>query len=157
MIKKIAVISLGCDKNRVDTENMLYYLSGGNFVVVNDYAEADAIIVNTCAFIESARAEAIDTILEMAEYKKANCKKLIVTGCLPQKYLLDLKDALPEVDAYLGIDEYEKIANLISDGSVDSMPNGDCNRVLTTPVHYAFLKVSDGCDNHCTFCLTEAF
>ena len=151
-IEKIAVISLGCDKNRVDTENMLYNLSGKNYVIVNDYSDADAIIINTCAFIESARTEAIETILEMAEYKKGKCKKLIVTGCLPQKHMEELKAGLPEVDAYLGIDEYNKIAGLICPESDCSIPESDCRRVLTTPAHYAFLKIADGCDNHCTFC-----
>ena len=97
MIKNVALISLGCDKNRVDAENMLYYLCGKDLTVVNNYAEADAIIVNTCAFIESARKEAIDTILEMAEYKKGRCRKLIVTGCLSEKYRSELVPALPEV------------------------------------------------------------
>ena len=101
-IKNVALISLGCDKNRVDAENMLYYLCGKDLVVTNDYSKADAIIVNTCAFIESARKEAIETILEMAEYKKSNCKRLIVTGCLSEKYRPQLIAELPEVDDFLG-------------------------------------------------------
>jgi len=156
MIKNIAVISLGCDKNRVDTETMLYNLAsaGKDYVIVNDYSLADAIIVNTCAFIESARVEAIETILEMAEYKKDRCKKLIVTGCLPQKYLSELTSDLPEVDAFLGIDEYEKIASLLDSesGVANQNDSNPCKRVLTTPAHYAFLKIADGCNNHCTFC-----
>ena len=119
---KIGIVSLGCDKNRIDTENMLYYLKGGEYSVVDDYSEAQVIIVNTCAFIESARIEAIDTILEMAEYKKTGkCEKLIVTGCLPQKYLSELKDELVEVDAFLGTNEYEKIANCINDRNSTSI------------------------------------
>ena len=152
-IKNIAVISLGCDKNRVDTENMLYYLAGKNLTVTDDYAAADAIIVNTCAFIESARKEAIDTVLEMAQYKSGNCSKLIVTGCLPQKYRDELAEALPEADAFLGIDEYEKIYGVLTGDENFVCPSVKYGRVLTTPAHYAYLKISDGCDNHCTFCL----
>lgn len=104
----IAVVSLGCDKNRVDTEKMLYKLKD-NVVVTDDFASADAIIVNTCAFIESAREESINTILEMAEYKSVGkCKKLIVTGCLPQRYLAEIKDELPEVDVFLGTNDYRR-------------------------------------------------
>lgn len=148
---KIGIVSLGCDKNRIDTENMLYYLKGGEYSVVDDYSEAQVIIVNTCAFIESARIEAIDTILEMAEYKKTGkCEKLIVTGCLPQKYLSELKDELVEVDAFLGTNEYEKIANCINDRN--SIAEKTNKRILTTPQHYAFLRIADGCDNFCTFC-----
>ncbi len=152
MIKNVALISLGCDKNRVDAENMLYYLCGKDLTVVNNYAEADAIIVNTCAFIESARKEAIDTILEMAEYKKGRCKKLIVTGCLSEKYRSELVPALPEVDVFLGVNEYEKIYAAITGDESAICPVSECKRVLSTPAHYAFLKISDGCNNHCTFC-----
>ncbi|MBQ8882680.1 MAG: 30S ribosomal protein S12 methylthiotransferase RimO [Clostridia bacterium] len=150
MSKKIAVISLGCDKNRVDTENMLWYLRGGNYEITTDYADADYIIVNTCAFIESAREEAIDTIFQMSEYKSVGkCRKLIVTGCLPQKYHSELAEQMPEIDAMLGIDEYEKICAIIEDGEIQEK---SYNRILTTPPHYAFLRVSDGCNNFCTFC-----
>lgn len=148
---KIGVVSLGCDKNRIDTENMLYYLKGGEYSVTDDYFEAQVIIVNTCAFIESARVEAIDTILEMAQYKKiGKCEKLIVTGCLPQKYLNELKEELIEVDAFLGVNEYEKIANCINPNNLISEKTD--KRILTTPQHYAYLRVADGCDNFCTFC-----
>lgn len=151
MNKKIGIVSLGCDKNRVDTENMLYYLKDGDYEVTNEYNLADVIIVNTCAFIESARTEAIDTILEMAQYKKTgNCKQLIVTGCLPQKYRNELIEGLPEVDAFLGVREYEKIAKTIGYLNCDSEITD--KRILTTPQHYAYLRIADGCDNHCTFC-----
>ncbi len=147
--RKIAVVSLGCDKNRVDTENMLWYLSQGDFSVTNDFAEAEIIIVNTCAFIESAREEAIDTLLEMAEYKKHGCcSTLVATGCLPQKYLEELKADLPEVDIFLGIDEYDRLPEILNAPAVKKTSR----RVLTTPPHYAYLKIADGCDNHCTFC-----
>lgn len=152
MSKKIAVVSLGCDKNRVDTENMLWYLSGGDYVVTDDYSEAQIIIVNTCAFIETARKEAIDTILEMASYKQNGaCEKLIVTGCLVVLNRKELEDGLPEVDAFLGIDEYEKIRYVI-EGEGTAICQKCENRVLTTPLHYAYLRIADGCDNFCTFC-----
>lgn len=151
-IKSIAIISLGCDKNRVDTENMMYFLSDKDLIVTDDYSNADVIIINTCAFIESARKEAVETILEMAQYKKQNCKKLIVTGCLPQLYRDKLKELLPEVDAFLGIDEYEKIYGLVIGDEDFICPPVEYKRVLSTPLHYAYLKIADGCDNHCTFC-----
>lgn len=148
--RKIAIVSLGCDKNRVDTENMLFGLSQCDFAVTSDFAEADIIIVNTCAFIESARQEAIETLLEMAEYKSVGkCKTLVATGCLPQKYMDELKDGLPEVDIFLGIDEYDKLPALLSGIEKEYDISG---RILTTPPHYAYLKIADGCDNHCTFC-----
>ena len=151
MNKKIGIVSLGCDKNRVDTENMLYYLKDGAFEITNDYSVADIIIVNTCAFIESARAEAIDTILEMAEYKKSGkCKQLIVTGCLPEKYRDQLVEGIPEADAFLGVREYEKIAKVIGMSDKDSELTD--KRIITTPQHYAYLRIAAGCDNHCTFC-----
>lgn len=151
MNKKIGIVSLGCDKNRVDTENMLYYLKDGAFEITDDYSVADIIIVNTCAFIESARAEAIDTILEMAEYKKSGkCKQLIVTGCLPEKYRDQLVEGIPEADAFLGVREYEKIAKVIGMSDKDSEITD--KRIITTPQHYAYLRIADGCDNHCTFC-----
>ena len=151
MTKKIAVVSLGCDKNRVDTEKMLWYLKGGEYSITSDYGEAEVIIINTCAFIESARVEAIDTILEMSAYKnEGNCKKLIVTGCLPQKYRDEIGDSLPEVDAFLGVNEYEKIRDAIENNG-EILPASD-GRILTTPPHFAYLRISDGCDNFCTFC-----
>lgn len=151
MSKKIAVVSLGCDKNRIDTEKMLWYLSSGDYVVTSDYSEADIIIVNTCAFIESARQEAIDTIIEMAEYKRrGSAEKLIVTGCLVEKYKDELSVGIPEADAFLGIGEYEKIRACLEDGA--SAAEKDDGRILTTPPHYAYLRIADGCDNFCTFC-----
>lgn len=162
MKKKISIISLGCDKNRVDTEKMLYALKMGGHCVTYDFNEAEIIIINTCAFIAPARSEAIDTILEMSEYKKNLCEKLIVTGCFPQKYSDELSKGLEEVDAFLGTCAYETICEVI-----DSLYTRDIkcpinveiydkfdniNRIQTTPLHYAYLKIADGCDNHCTFC-----
>lgn len=151
MSKKIAVVSLGCDKNRIDTEKMLWYLSSGDYVVTSDYSEADVIVVNTCAFIESARQEAVNTIIEMAEYKRrGSAEKLIVTGCLVEKYRDELSAGIPEVDAFLGIGEYEKIRACLEEGT--SAAEKDDGRILTTPPHYAYLRIADGCDNFCTFC-----
>lgn len=151
MAVKVAVVSLGCDKNRVDTEKILYYLSSGDYEITSDYSEARIIIVNTCAFIESARKEAIDTILEMAEYKKTgNCELLIVAGCLVQKYRDELKESLTEADVLLGLDEYADIRRVIEKtDSAESLHEG---RILTTPPHYAYLRIADGCNNFCTFC-----
>lgn len=158
-MKKVAVISLGCDKNRVDTENMLYYLSG-RYALTQKIEEAEVIIVNTCAFIESAREEAVDTILECAALKP---EKLVVTGCLPEKYERELYRELPEVDAFLGIRSYDKIADVLdslyahSGQRIDRVSCGDrfeggAERIITTPYHYAYLKIADGCGNFCTYC-----
>ncbi len=160
-MKNVAAISLGCDKNRVDTERMLYRIARGGYGI-SDIADADIIIVNTCAFIESARQESIDTILSCAEYKKrGRCERLIVTGCLPQKYKSELEKELPEVDAFLGVNDYDGITDAIEGGrggacGLDFAENFDarenCGRLLTTYPHVAYLKIADGCDNKCTFC-----
>lgn len=165
-MENVAVISLGCDKNRIDTEHMLYRLVQGGFAV-SDVDDADVIIVNTCAFIESAREESIDTILSYAELKKTgNCKKLIVTGCLPQKYRDELIKSLPEVDAFLGVSDYENIVDIVSGNELksecdaESLATDDnvfykaenCGRLLTTYPHVAYLKIAEGCNNKCTFC-----
>lgn len=165
MMKNVAVISLGCDKNRIDTEHMLYSISRGGYGIC-DVPDADVIIVNTCAFIGSARRESIDTILSCAEYKKGGkCEKLIVTGCLPQKHRDELIKELPEVDAFLGAFEYDKILSAISGDpssaaaaceDTDAYSNfcaaENGKRLLTTYPHLAYLKIADGCDNKCTFC-----
>lgn len=157
--KRVGVISLGCDKNRVDTEKMLAFLSQRH-VITNDIQNAQVIIVNTCAFLESSRREAIDEILSCATCKADACEKLIVTGCLPQKFIGDIFDALPEVDAFLGVSDYGEILSVIDrvyDGervNAVGAPRGECGkkRVLTTD-NYAYLKIADGCSNHCTYCL----
>ena len=158
---KIGVVSLGCDKNRIDSENMLAYLYEADYEFTPDPADAEIIIVNTCAFIDEAKKEAISTILEMAEYKKKNCRYLIVTGCLPQRYMNELKDGFPEVDAFLGTGSYHLLPRLIKDldgKHTVCVPNDKDfrlhtkARVLTTPPHYAYLKIAEGCDNHCTYC-----
>ncbi len=159
MSVKLGIISLGCDKNRVDTENLLAYASDNGVEITSDENEADVIVINTCAFIKSSQQEAIDTILEFVEKKKERDFKIIVTGCLPERYKQEIVDAIPEVDAYLGISEYSKIADVINEvikgkKVVDFTPCDlpTTKRVLTTPYHYAYLKIAEGCDNHCTYC-----
>lgn len=161
MSTKVGVVSLGCDKNRVDTEVMLANLVAGGYEIVSDPQSADVIIVNTCAFLESARKEAIETVLEMANYKSANCKKVIVTGCLGQKYGEELYKDLYEADAIVGTYEYDKICDIVADALkgerkiYNSCDNGLTfgSRILTTAPHVAYLKIADGCDNFCTYCL----
>lgn len=156
----VGVISLGCDKNRVDTEKMLAKIKEKHNVT-GEIEKADIIIVNTCAFLNSSRKESVEEILFAAEYKKSgSAKKLIVTGCLPQKFLKDTEKGFPEADAFLGVSDYEKINDVIDRitagervievGAPREEPGK--KRLLTTD-GYAFLKVADGCDNHCTYCL----
>ena len=157
---KIGAISLGCDKNRVDTEKMLSRLVGGAHTLVGSEEEADVIVVNTCAFIDKAKEESIDEILSAIAAKNAGKgKKVIVTGCLAQRYADTLKEEFPEVDAILGIADYDAILKTIEDveegEKVLNCANLDAfysDRVLTTPYHYAYLKIADGCSNHCTYC-----
>lgn len=157
---RIGAISLGCDKNRVDTEKMLSRLVGGGHTLVGSEEEADVIIVNTCAFIDKAKEESIDEILSAIAAKNAGKgKKVIVTGCLAQRYADTLKKEFPEVDAILGIADYDAILKTIKDvedgEKVLNCANLDAfysDRVLTTPYHYAYLKIADGCNNHCTYC-----
>ena len=159
MSKKVAVVSLGCDKNRIDTEHMLANLISSGYEIIDDFDDASVIIINTCAFIESARSEAVDTILDMARKKGRKCEKLIVTGCLSQKYSEELIKELPEVDAFFGVNDYDKIADVLNE-TCEKRPvfiDGrervfDQERVVTTPAHYAYLSIADGCDNFCTFC-----
>ena len=163
MKKSVGVITLGCDKNRVDTERMLYNLGCGGFDITNDYDEAEILIVNTCAFIEAARKEAIDVILAAAQYKAGACEKLVITGCLPQKHADELKDGFPEADAFLGTNDYDKICDVINslydeektvkeESEAERAKKSPLERIITTPPHYAYLKIADGCDNKCTFC-----
>ncbi len=162
----VGVISLGCDKNRVDTEHMLSYLQEAGFSFTSDAKRADIIIINTCGFIKASRDESYDTIVEMiAHRKKGRCKRLIVTGCMPQKdeWLQQMRKDLPEVDVFLGINEYDKIAKIITDSLANKTvkyvrkdklveQNFYGNRLITTPSHYAYLKIADGCDKYCAFC-----
>lgn len=158
---KVGIISLGCDKNRCNTETMLSYLIDGGFEITNEINIAEIIIVNTCAFLEAAREEAISTLLETAELKKTGClKKLIATGCLPQKYVNEIFNDFVEVDAFLGTYDYPKICEVINRTMNGERVNAvktnneqeKIDRVLTTPYHYAYLRIADGCNNHCTYC-----
>lgn len=154
--KRIGVISLGCDKNRVDTEHMLGLFDQYGFKVTNDIKKANIIIVNTCSFIHDAKLESIETILESASYKTLNCEKLIVTGCLTQIGLEEIKKAFPEVDAFVKIKEEKNIISIIEDLyniNTNFKPvNLPPNRIISTKPHYAYLKISDGCNNKCSYC-----
>lgn len=159
---KIGVVSLGCPKNLVDSEVMLGLIKERNWEITNDPAEAELIIVNTCGFIEPAKEESINTILQMAEHKKSGtCKHLLVTGCLGQRYADELYTSLPEVDAIVGTECYSEIAAVIDrvlsgERFIYLKPAMDYHqttkRMLTTPKHYAYLKIAEGCDNCCSYC-----
>lgn len=153
---KIGFVSLGCSKNLVDTEMMIGLAEKNELEIVNNEKEADIILINTCGFIESAKQEAINTILEMAEYKKnGNCKFLIVTGCLVQRYKSELQESIPEVDLFISIDEYNNfgkiLQNLISKKINSPVLNYE-DRYLTTGNATAYLKIAEGCSNRCTYC-----
>ena len=161
---KLLFISLGCDKNLVDSEVMLGELSKRGYSFTEDETEADIIVINTCCFINDAKEESINTILEMAEYKNAgSCKALIVTGCLAQRYRQEIIDEIHEVDAVLGttsfdyiceaIDEALKGGNLTQFDDLQKLVKSENHRVLTTGGHYAHLKIAEGCDKHCTYCI----
>ncbi len=163
MKKKIGIVSLGCPKNLVDSELMLGILKNDGFEIVNDKDQANVIIVNTCGFIESAKQESINTILEMASLKKQNCELLIATGCLAQRYRQMIIDEIPEVDAVLGTGSYSEIALVIKDayggkkmsfyGELDGTAYLDGERIISTGKGYAYLKIAEGCDNRCTYCV----
>jgi len=160
----ILFISLGCDKNLVDSEVMLGLLDREGYQIVDDEAEADIIVVNTCCFIHDAKEESIQTILEMAEYKQTGrLKALIVTGCLAQRYQKEIVEEIPEVDAVLGTSSYDKIAEAVKEAleghpcmemeDIDVLPLVESKRLVTTGGHYAYLKIAEGCDKHCTYCI----
>ncbi len=152
----VGFISLGCSKNLVVTEEVIGMFKENNFNIVNDETQADIIVINTCGFIESAKQEAIDTILEMAEYKNKRCKYLIVIGCLVERYKEDLEKLIPEVDLFIPIKEYDKmwdkIKALIKADNLDKAKLDFQNRVITTGNNYAYLKIAEGCSNNCTYC-----
>ena len=151
--KKVGFVSLGCDKNRVDLEKMIYSIRSAGFTIVNDPLDANIIIVNTCAFIKPARVESINTILEMANYKSINLEKLIVTGCINEMQYTDLNTSMPEVDAFVHVSDDKNIVSIIYSlyGQNVNVCEG-VGRVLTTPSHTAYVKISEGCDNYCTYC-----
>ena len=156
---KVGFVSLGCSKNLVDTEKTIGIFKSNEYEIVNNPAKADIIVINTCGFIESAKEEAINTILEMAEYKKKNCKYLIAMGCLVERYKDELEKALPEVDLFIKYSEYnslwEQIENLVGDNkNIDKYQEFDKieERVISTGENFAYLKIADGCSNRCTYC-----
>ena len=164
MMKKVLFVSLGCDKNLVDSEMMLGMLAQNGYEFTDDEREADIVIVNTCCFINDAKEESINTILEMAELKKSgDIEMLIVAGCLAERYREEIQKEIPEVDAILGtmaIDEVVRTLNEVSGGtgenhykSLDAKPLTGVERVVTTGGHYAYLKIAEGCDKHCTYCI----
>ncbi len=158
----IGMVSLGCAKNQTDAEIMLGLLVGAGHKIVSEPESADIIIVNTCGFIESAKQESIDTILEMAEYKNGRCRALIVTGCLAERYNSEVLKEMPEIDGLLGVGDYDKIADIINGvlsgdkpaifGHQNIDPEEGLPRVLSTPSYTAYLKIAEGCDNNCTYC-----
>ena len=162
MSEKIAVVSLGCPKNQVDAEQMLYLLQQDGFEITSVEAEADAIIVNTCGFIEEAKSEAIENILEAAQYKKdGNCKAVIVTGCLAERYRDDVTEEIPEADVVVGIGANKDIAKIVRDAINKKCENHygekweldlNCKRILGGYPFSAYLKIADGCNNCCTYC-----
>jgi len=162
LTKKYILESLGCSKNLVDAEEMVYILNENGYEMTTDIDDADIAIVNTCGFIESAKEESIDTILNIASYKQNNLKHLIVTGCLVQRYYKDLKEQIPEIDAFLGTTSYNTILNVLQglsigkDNSLILPANTKLNhnkKKILTDSYYAYIKIAEGCDNSCTYCI----
>lgn len=162
--KKLLFISLGCDKNLVDSEFMIGMLLNEGVVMCDDETEADIIIINSCCFINDAKEESINTILEMASYKaEGQCKALIVTGCLSQRYQDEIKTEIPEVDAILGTNSYDSIVEAVTESlnqnyyknvsSLEGLPKLSNKRTVTTGGHFAYLKIAEGCNKNCTYCI----
>ena len=150
---KIGFISLGCAKNLVDSEYIIGMFDRGVFEISNNPKECDVIVINTCGFILSAKEEAINTILETAELKKNKLKKLIVTGCLSQRYHDELVEEMPEVDAFIKIDDYYRLDEILKDVlKEEAIAKYKDNRAMITNSYYAYLKISEGCDNRCAYC-----
>lgn len=161
---KILFISLGCDKNLVDTEVMLGMLASRGYEMTNDEQEADIIVINTCCFIHDAKEESIQNILDMAEYKKnGSAKALIVTGCMAERYRQEILEEIPEVDEVLGTTAYDRILDAVDaalagqhevmTANLDALPLPETKRLVTTGGHFAYLKIAEGCDKHCTYCI----
>ncbi len=159
----IGFISLGCAKNQVDCERMMYRVQEAGFTVLSDVVGADVVVINTCGFIDSAKAEAIDFILQMAQLKQEGLVgKILVTGCLSQRYQQEIIKEMPEVDGILGTGSYTEIipaieqvlsGNTVSEFASIDTPEQECGRILTTPEHYAYIKIAEGCDNRCSYCI----
>ncbi len=162
-MSKVSLVSLGCSKNLVDAEEMLGILEENGFEIADSEADADIMIVNTCAFIDAAKQESIDCILEHIEYKKKDAERiLVVTGCMSQRYKEEIIKEIPEVDIVVGTNEYDKIAEILKNHisganeihcSEQYMPCKSLDRVVTTPGYMAYLKIAEGCDNNCTYCV----
>lgn len=163
-IMNIFFVSLGCDKNLVDSENMLGLLKDHGYTITDNEAEADIIIINTCCFINDAKEESIQTILEMAQYKKhGKLKALIVTGCLAQRYKDEILKEIPEVDALLGTTAFTEIITVIGEvlhgrkytyfSDINELPKNESKRILSAGSYYSYLKIAEGCDKHCTYCI----
>ena len=161
---KVLFISLGCDKNLADSEEMLGLLTGNGHEIVDSEEEADAIVINTCCFIHDAKEESVNTILEMAEYKTSgSCKVLIVTGCMAQRYKEEIIQEIPEVDAVLGTTSYGDIVKALNEAQagnvfqefrdINDLPEDSGRRIITTGGHFGYLKIAEGCDKHCTYCI----
>lgn len=161
---KLLFISLGCDKNLTDTEVMLGLLASRGYEMTDDECKADIIVINTCCFIHDAKEESIQNILEMAEYKKeGSLKALIVTGCLAQRYRQEILDEIPEVDAVLGTTAYDQILDAVDEAlkgqnsvrmeDLQRLPKVEAKRQVTTGGHFAYMKIAEGCDKHCTYCI----
>ncbi|WP_216696771.1 30S ribosomal protein S12 methylthiotransferase RimO [Anaerostipes faecalis] len=161
---KILFISLGCDKNLVDSEVMLGLLTKNGYTLTDDETQADVIVINTCCFIHDAKEESINTILEMAQYKEQNLKALVVAGCLAERYKDEILKEIPEIDAVLGTTSYDSIVEAVNNAlagkvyehyeSIDYLPdNSDTDRVVTTGNHMAYLKIAEGCDKRCSYCI----
>ena len=161
---KVLFISLGCDKNLVDSEEMLGLLRDRGYEITDDETEADVIAINTCCFIHDAKEESIQSILEMAEYRKqGRCKVLLVTGCMAQRYQKEIRQEIPEVDVVLGTTSFEKLVDALDSAfrgipyedfeSIDYLPMVSADRILTTGGYYGYLKIAEGCDKHCTYCI----
>lgn len=163
-MKKVLFISLGCDKNLTDSEEMLGMLVENGYEITNDETEAEVIVINTCAFIHDAKEESVNTILEMARYREeGTCKAFLVTGCLAQRYKEEIVGEIPEVDAVLGTASYDEIIkalNQVFSGEsflefkdINSLPKHSRKRVITTGGYFEYLKIAEGCDKHCTYCI----
>ena len=161
---KVLFISLGCDKNLVDSEFMLGQLFDNGYEMTDDENDAEAIIINTCCFINDAKMESIETIIEMAEYKKTGkCKVLIVCGCLAQRYADEIKEEIPEVDAVIGTTAYDELASILNEvlqnktpvklKDINYLPKQSGRRIHSTGTVYSYLKIAEGCNKNCTYCI----
>jgi len=162
-MKTIGMISLGCAKNQVNSEQMIYLLKEAGYEISPRTEELDAVVINTCGFIESAKSEAIETILEFCSLKsEGRLQKVIVTGCLAERYKSELLEEIPEIDGVLGTGSYDKIVSALNDAFGGSVPelygsaedsSDEIGRVITSPIGWSYLKIADGCDNHCAYCV----